>query len=162
MKIITDKRSDEIMDSIPVGLTNDTTISADAKLLWVKLWNSNKSKKKDYKEWKPSINGLATQFGVERTTVLRWKKELDDSGWITTIGSRNATSIIVHLVANKQPVLVAKMQPYTITSTMASKPPIIPVTNILSPKEKIPTESGDIFNGDTSVTSTIIGLSKKY
>jgi len=149
MKLFTRIRTDEIVDWIPAALTNDINISAEAKMLWVKLWNSNKGKKKRYNEWKPKINGLATQFNVERTTILRWKKELDDTGWISTVGSRNATKIYVHLVAQKQPVLDAEMQLYTNTSTMANKSPTVLETKKL-PSEENSTTSGDISNEDTS------------
>ena len=149
MMIHTRIRDNDIMDMMPPALTNDNSISGDAKILWVKLWNSNKGKKKkNYKIWKPKINGLATQFGVERTTILRWKKELDDTGWITTVGSRNATKVYVHLVANKQPVLVADLQLYTYTSTMANKSPTV------LDKKVLPSFESNHINVDTSNKGT--------
>lgn len=86
----------EYWNEIPALLTDDMTISADAVRLWVKLYNSNRGKKKTYKEWQPTINGLATMFNVTKQTILNWMRELRDKGWISTIGERDNTIVTLH------------------------------------------------------------------
>jgi len=95
MKIIKIPRSNEIRNEIPAALTNDRNVSAEAKLLWIKLYNSNRGRGK-YNEWTPTTQSLATQFGVKKLSVKRWMKELKDSGWIEISGSRNSTTIIIN------------------------------------------------------------------
>ena len=108
MKLIKDKRTGkEIDDVLPASLTNDMDISAGAKLLWIKFWNSNNSKTKTYKEWKPTTKTLASQFDVDESTIKRWIKELKNTGWISKIGSRNTTNMLIHFT----PMLVSPMPP---------------------------------------------------
>jgi len=95
MKLMKNKKEKETFGIFPDLLTKDSNISNDAKILWYRLYNSNNGKK-PYEEWKPTIKGLATIFNVSKITIKRWKKELDDSGWISTIGSRNNTTIIIN------------------------------------------------------------------
>ena len=160
MKLITDKRKDEIVDWIPAELTNDMSIGADAKILWIKLWNSNKGKTKTYKEWKPLIKGLATQFGVSPRTIEYWMAELRKTGWITTLGAKNCTNTLVHLT----PMLVQKtaskqMQDFahntTLTTDREKSLPVINTNGLTI--EETATTSGDTFNNGTSVSDSNCG-----
>lgn len=95
MKIIQNKRKSEFRNEIPALLTDNMDISAEAKILWIKLYNSNRGKG-NYIKWKPSTQSLATMFKVDKRTIKRWIKELKDTGWINILGDRNDTTVFVN------------------------------------------------------------------
>jgi hypothetical protein len=125
MNIIPIKRKNEYRNEIPALLTDDMTISGDAKILWVKLYNSNRGKNKTYNIWKPTTQSLATQFGVDKRTIKRWLKELKDNGWIHTIGDKIDTTMFVYftpiVVTKMSPEVVTEMSPYTKHNALATK-----------------------------------------
>ncbi len=124
MKLIRIPRKDEVRNEIPAALTDDMSISAEAKILWIKLYNSNRVKG-DYKKWTPSTQSLAIQFEVKKLSIKRWMKELKDTGWISIVGNRNDTNLFINytpvLVSKKIPALVSKKIPYTIKDAFAPK-----------------------------------------
>ena len=71
MKLIKIPKNKELYNEIPAALTDDNTISAGAKILWIKLFNSNRGEGKNitYNEFKPSTQVLATILGVEKSTI---------------------------------------------------------------------------------------------
>jgi DNA-binding transcriptional regulator YhcF (GntR family) len=125
MRISKIPRNGEVRNEIPAALTDDMTISAEAVRLWIKLYNSNRSKNKSYVKFQPTTQALATLFGVKKITIKRWMKELKDNGWIDTIGDNNDTTIIVYytprLVSKKIPPLVSKKIPITIKDAFATQ-----------------------------------------
>jgi DNA-binding transcriptional regulator YhcF (GntR family) len=123
-------------DVIPSELRTNRSISGEAKDLYIALWNSNNGKGKDYKEWKPTTQSLATQYGVDKRTIKRWLKELKDSGWISTLGVKNDTKIIINiepvLGTKMSPSLGTEMSPYTNTIPTEENSPAEIETNILT------------------------------
>lgn len=122
MKLIRIPRNNEVRNEIPAALTDNMSISAEAKILWIKLYNSNRGKG-DYKKFTPTTQGLATLFKVTKRSIINWMNELRDNGWIHTTGERNCTTLFINytpaLVKNNSPALVKKIAPITIKDAFA-------------------------------------------
>ena len=154
MKIVKIPRKKEIRNEIPAALTDNTTISAGAKILWVKLYNSNRGKGKGetYQEWKPTTQALATVLGVKKLTVKRWMKELKDTGWIYTTGIRNDTILFVNytpiVVSKKIPAVVSKMIPITTKHALAATASESACTTITTNFTEIDEDFDSFFDND--------------
>jgi len=109
MKLIRIPRNNEVRNEIPAALTDNMSISAEAKILWIKLYNSNRGKG-DYKKFTPTIQGLATLFKVTKRSIINWMNELRDNINYTPA-----------LVKNNSPALVKKIAPITIKDALAAQ-----------------------------------------